>query len=1188
MSQKSRLQQQNPGIFSPEISRGTDGKSNSTELKSKSDLSAGGIFNSDFYVYDLESEGIKSSNQVPLDFSKFENHTFFNSAQANVNVAYDKLINNYPFDGTRKELENFLNGLTGFEQYVLDKFPKNLGYLVFSGTSGLGRPSIEGNHIRVKDFSGANFKDFSRDISGDSVLSFDGKSFSIENHVLVPAQANGNEVIAQKLSGSSMGFTLALSESASTSTAEIVCAISSGSVSISVSGTLDKNKFNHVCAVYDRDQQGSLSLFVNQAKVSTSVKKALLGELDFKVSPMIIGSGSAHDSALSNNLAFTPNATFSGSLDEFKIFHKARSLDDLRQSSERGIFPAGDLKAYFKFNEPSASFGNNAIVLDSSGNSLHSTITNYVILNRETGSFPVALKSESRKFNPVLFPKFGKVIKLNEDLLFSGSEYDENNPNLITRLIPSHYLDEGRDYFGFEKINGEIQNEYTGSSIPGSGRLGSTQILSALLFTWAKQFDEIKIAADQFSNLYSPSYDDNKGVSDAFLGFLAKHYGLELPPILTDADALQFYHGENVQGTYGNIENSLQKIRSALLKRLLVNVRDIITSKGTVHSIKTVFRSLGLDPDILVRIKEYGGPKKFSLSSNRSKRAVIFPSLNFSSSLFAPAAPSETAQGLFANSPHVISPYLSGARIEPGYPQAQGPFVRQNKGPFHGVSQNPDDGLFTSGSWTVALSVKFPGLVSGSYAFSQSLARLHVTGTSAPSTKHGVVANLLALSGSRNKVKLYVRSALSSSNTTEIPPLELALTGVNVMDGDRWSIHFGRFRNDDPGLGIKSNISSSYFIRAAKQFGGQITNFYATSSFYKEDELTGSAVAWQDSSIGLNESGSFFLVGSQSIYTPESRFSNFLNGLTDEEVGTKTATESRVTDFQGLLGFARFFSKGLNIKETREQFRNPLSTGVEDPRVNFNFSETPSGSFQQLRLDLSFGQRVTGSNSSGEAFLLDLSQNLKESVELGGFEATKDLFSHEKVFFSSLASKFDEAESEVKVRPRSFVSASNITEFEAMQAPLYEFPPDFEVNDDPRFSIDFSVANALNEDIINIFSTLDSIDNAIGSPELMYSQDYPQLENLRDIYFDKLTEKINFKNFLDFFRWFDKSIGSTVEGLIPKKTKFLGTNFVIEPHSLERAKLQYQTFDMFVGEDFRDNLKGTLLLQQIAGRLRRF
>jgi len=100
------------------------------------------------------------------------------------------------------------------------------------------------------------------------------------------------------------------------------------------------------------------------------------------------------------------------------------------------------------------------------------------------------------------------------------------------------------------------------------------------------------------------------------------------------------------------------------------------------------------------------------------------------------------------------------------------------------------------------------------------------------------------------------------------------------------------------------------------------------------------------------------------------------------------------------------------------------------------------------------------------------------------------------------------------------------------------------------------------------------------------TQDF--LENLRDIYFNKLTEKVNFKEFLQFFRWFDKSIGNVVDQVLPKKTKFLGTNFVIEPHSLERGKVQYQFKDQYVGESFRSDLKGVILLRQIVGRLGRF
>ena len=93
--------------------------------------------------------------------------------------------------------------------------------------------------------------------------------------------------------------------------------------------------------------------------------------------------------------------------------------------------------------------------------------------------------------------------------------------------------------------------------------------------------------------------------------------------------------------------------------------------------------------------------------------------------------------------------------------------------------------------------------------------------------------------------------------------------------------------------------------------------------------------------------------------------------------------------------------------------------------------------------------------------------------------------------------------------------------------------------------------------IINIFSTFSILDNAIGNPELLFSPDYPDLEALRDIYFNRLTNKLNIKTFFDFFRWFDMSMGTLIERLVPRKTKFLGVNFVIEPHMLERAKFHY-------------------------------
>ena len=1172
---KNRLQAQRPGPFSAKASEVARDQNASLKLLSKKDLSSDGVSFSEYFLYDSPTEGIKSSQQVPLDYSLFKNHTFFNSAQANVNVAFDNIINRYPFDGSREELEEYLDELTGFEKYVLDRFPRHMGFIVLSGSSSTR--TSEGNFIEVKDFAGAEFPDFSKNVTGESVLSPGKKSLSLETHIFVTPKANGNEVIFQKISGSNQGFTLALSESSSTTSAEVLFAISSGSNSLVVSRSISKNEFNHVCAVYDKAPPGKLKLFVNQDLVATSSQSNILGEIGFNLSPFYIGSGSTHTKILDDDLDFVPNTTLTGALDEVKVFHSTRDEQQLRESSRTSIFASPDLKLYFKFNEPSGSFGDNSIVLDSSGNSLHSKITNYALYNRTTSSFPQALSSENSEFNPVLFPRFNPVIDLNLDLLSSASQYDDANPNLVTRLVPDHYLIEGQDYFGFEKLEGNLDQPLTGTSIPGSAKLGSTQVFSSLLFTYGKFFDELKIALDQFSSLLQPSYDSNEGVSYMFLPFLADHYGIELPPILTDATAGQYYHGENTQNEYVDIEQSLQKIRSQLLKRMLVNIRDIVNSKGTVGSVKAVLRNLGLDPDILVRIREYGGPRRFELSENRVKRAIIFPRLSFSGAASNLIKTPVNAQGFAAGSPRIISGYLSGSRLEVGFPRQQGPMVEVGTsiGGVHGISSRKADGLFTSGSWTYEGIYKFVEPLTGSKIASQSLARIQVTGSAAPSLKHGLVANVVAFSGSDSHLKLFVRPTTGSYSATLQPPLELALTGVNIMDHDYWNISFGRYRSDDPQ--IESFNSSSYFLRCAKQVNGRVTQLYTTSAFYLDDRKNslGAIVLQQTGS--YNKSGSFVLIGSQSFDTT-ARFLNDPN-ITDQ---------ARQSTFEGQVSQVRFWSKGLLKEEWLEHVKNPTSVGTKDPLTNFNFVTTPTGSFQRLRLDLSMDQPISASDSSGDISIVDFSQTGLNAAGQG-FEPTKTLLKYDKLFFSSIAPAFDEMQSDVKIRPRSFVSGSNLDEFrEAQRAPLYEIPSNEEPEDDPRFTIDFSVANALNEDIVNMFATLDEIDNAIGSPELAFAIDYPRFQNLRDMYFNKLTEKVNFKHFLEFFRWFDESVGSTLDQLVPKKTDFLGVNFVIEPHSLERGKVQYHFNDQYIGEDFRSDLKGTYLLQQIVGRLKKF
>ena len=136
--------------------------------------------------------------------------------------------------------------------------------------------------------------------------------------------------------------------------------------------------------------------------------------------------------------------------------------------------------------------------------------------------------------------------------------------------------------------------------------------------------------------------------------------------------------------------------------------------------------------------------------------------------------------------------------------------------------------------------------------------------------------------------------------------------------------------------------------------------------------------------------------------------------------------------------------------------------------------------------------------------------------------------------------------------------------------------------------MEVSSVQALNEDMINIFSTLDALNNILGNPELLFATDYPDLHNLREIYFNRLTSKVNVKAFFEFFKWFDKSASHIIENLVPRKTKFLGVNFVIESHMLERAKFNYGYEDVYIGENNRHGLKGTIKLMQLIADVKRY
>ena len=45
------------------------------------------------FRYDQPGQPLKSTQQININWARFENHTFFNSAEAKVNMAFETIIN---------------------------------------------------------------------------------------------------------------------------------------------------------------------------------------------------------------------------------------------------------------------------------------------------------------------------------------------------------------------------------------------------------------------------------------------------------------------------------------------------------------------------------------------------------------------------------------------------------------------------------------------------------------------------------------------------------------------------------------------------------------------------------------------------------------------------------------------------------------------------------------------------------------------------------------------------------------------------------------------------------------------------------------------------------------------------------------------------------------------------------------
>ena len=356
-----------------------------------------------------------------------------------------------------------------------------------------------------------------------------------------------------------------------------------------------------------------------------------------------------------------------------------------------------------------------------------------------------------------------------------------------------------------------------------------------------------------------------------------------------------------------------------------------------------------------------------------------------------------------------------------------------------------------------------------------------------------------------------------------------------------WYVSFSK--TDDNDEKNTNNLTGSIYSLRCYKCGPGDQNF-VTSSI-----LTGSQLSIQNEDT-LDLSGSQIIIGSQSLDF------NTRYGLYKIQSSDSDYNMINWTNFSGKLASIRFSDTFLNEKEVLFHSRDYRNYGSLNPNLSSIFL-TGSG---RLRLNIDANQPQTG--SVGEKIVLfnltkkeeNLDNELKSFVD--GFENKKSINTFEKFIQRVSPNKIDEINSSNKIRIRSLEVNPDLNLGYQSLAPVFDLSNSQEPGDDARFSIEMSIARLINEKINNEIAGTEFFENILGKENNSFAYSYKELDFFSRNFFKSFEGDIKIDSLLNVYTWLEASFEEIMRKSLPKKTKFLGMNFVVEPHTLERSKIR--------------------------------
>lgn len=1076
-----------------------------------------------------------------VDFSEPSKFARFGSAEKYYVDAINNISRTYPYDGSKYEVINWHNQSSDLQNYVFtNEYPRyngyiNIGHVYGNILSSSDQYSLTDNpeYIFIKGgpnksnasslkeyFTSSNKiqpeknRDYNLYINGETGLTTE--FWFKKNNI----SGSNKQVIFDLWNSGTFGsdsygrFRVEIHPNISGNENKFFIELMSGSsgiyqTSIGASLQLIEDSWSHyaISAIVT----GS-AIKIDLYKNGTLNDSILTGSNISEVTGAYLATIGSLVTSVSGTFGELGYGKLSGSIDEFRFWKNKRSDKKIARhwfEQVGGGTNTDDanttLGVYYKFNEgiynTSSISAYDKKILDYSGRITNGNWVGYSVGSRNTGSAIVESGYQKSEFkDPVLYTTHPEVVALINEKSLIGKEYDDNNNGAIINTFPAWMIEEDKEQL-----------------------LNLTQIVS-------EYFDDLYLKIENLPSIKDMSFKEGKPLP--FIGRLLESFGFTTTELFTDSTIIESFlsRNENI-----NFEEKVHNIKNYIYQNIYNNLIYIYRSKGTEKSIRNLIRCFGVD-DSLIKLSAYADGVEYSFSdsytyTSTKKKYVDFNNTDrFNSTVYQYYNPTDSSSLSYIIGNKNLAYLGSTLEFEVMFPKRYDPgnkfyfrtdFVSSSLAGMHEANSSSASDL----SWT-----------------SPDRAQLSV----------------FAVKYSEDSRDAYFKVSSSYFNVDLSTELF-----KDVYDNNKWNFAVKLYHEKYP---LSNQLLGTEEGNYILELHGINANLDVVQNEFK---IT--------ASIPQNLALDHFEVAKR-IYAGAHHY-DFTGSVVVEGAGNA----EQYSDVK--ISSVRYWIHKLSDESLRKHAIDAENFGADNPYENadayilvptlgsipFNGPDLRMPKMNTLALHWDFSS-VTGSDNGSGTGPSNTSDGKFSVIDLtsGSFDVNEpsnqtmlaeDLTVVTKIKYDGRGDIFLRNDSQVVDREIIQTSRTRLPET-INEADLVNILTDddnvFTRDSKPvnyYFALEKSMYQIISQEILKLFGTVTAFNNLVGEPANRYRQKYDNLERLRELYFKDIENEIDFEKFVDFYKWFDDSIGLMVKQLIPASANYSPElKTIIESHILERNK----------------------------------